>query len=740
MAAPSNFGAGLSSLGKQVSQVKTLVQQSGFWARNGKMITSSLNEMVGPLGIAIALSFKFVTALGTALKTSQLIQKSLEAYSKMEYYTPSFTRLLGGLSAAKQRLGDLAKMAANGPFKFDSLVQANRRLEILTRGMAAGAKEMQVVQDAAAAGGVAPEQAAEGIGGAMKAIAERQGIDETIKSLADMGIISVSSADKIRNLADAGASETKMLEALNIALDRNKGASKQLGDTLVGLSQQIAGAANANMQNIGGLFAEGSAAGMRAGLTILKEYGPVLVDLMKPVAAIYNAWNKFVEGLAQIASIGVVKQTIQTLIVLLGVLSTAFAMKGVQLAVQGIAQLAGWLTKLAIPAARAASGMGIVRVAAVTLGRGLYAALGPIGLLAAALAALAEVWGAFGGDKGGGASGAIQDLVKDTKDGNDAVAKMVSAAEKSGDLGDKSAAVAAASEQVDKARKNKRAADAKTAGGGARGMLGDVAAGAAIGATLGSFVPVVGTAIGGGIGAVAGAGMNVYRRGQDEKAKQDAAEEERIAQENMDKANKANVLTPADYINDVDYQKAQAEGQRKLQDLQSKRQGYIGAGGGEGDDYVKDLDKQIKQIGAGVSPEALKKAFNMRMAEEQTKVTGMRATAGGDQAQLLEADRLEAQMKTDGRAKELKAMGIETPKAEQMAKVEGLSSMAEAMAARGQVRASSRASVGGAVGEAAGGVPPEFQKIIDEIRKIQGDLQQGNNSDNHDRIQSTLSQ
>lgn len=751
---PKDLQAGSKALKDWTAQQKKAVEQSKFWIQNGKTIKGILNEWVGPLAIAITLGTAFLKGLRNILGQSQLIQRSLEAWSKVEYYTPSFAKLLGSMAAAKQRLGELARMSASGPFKFDSLVQANRRMEILTRGMFSGKAAMEKVADAAAAAGIAPEQAAEGIGQAMKAITDHEGVDGAIKSLANLGIISNTASDQIRNLAAAGVSEKAVLGALEDALGRNKGAAKELGETLAGLSQQLAGTAEENMQAIGGLFAEGKAAGMRAGLTILKEYGPVLTDLMKPVAAVANMWGRLLEQFAKLASIGAVKQSIQVLVALMGVLATAFAMKGVQVAAQGIAALAGWLIKLVVPAAAGARGLGLMRVAAVALSRGLLAALGPIGALAAALAALAEIWGAFGGDKGGGVSGAIKDLVEETKDGNDHVAKMVSAAEKSGDIAQKGEALGAASEQLDKAQKNKREADKRKAGGGARGMLGDIAAGAAIGASIGSIIPVIGTGVGGAIGAVAGAGLNMANRSKDDKSKLDAAEQERIAQQNLEKAAKANVLTPADYLNDPDYKKAQLEGQKKLNTLQgqsdenrARRKRFTDMGGDENSNYVKNLDEEfqkltseMKVVGAGVSQESLRKEFNKRMAEEGARVTGLRATAGGDQAQLLEADRLEAKMREEGRAKELKGMGIEGPKAEKLARIEGLSSMADSLMSRGQVFASSRASVGGAVGEAAGGVPPEFQKIIDEIRKIQSDLQQGNAGDNQARIQSTLSQ
>jgi len=743
---PSPLRAGAKALGDISGQTKELITQSEAWQKHGKTILGVLNEWVGPLAIATAKSFVFLGALTSILGKSQLIQKSLQAWAQVQYYTPSFTKLLGGLDAAKARLAELARMSANGPFKFDSLVSANRSLEILTRGMYSNAEAMKKVADAAAAAGIAPEQAAQAIGEAQKAIMDHEGIDGAVKSLSMMGIISHASADSIRNLAAAGASEKEVLAALDTAMARNNGSAKALGATLYGLSQQVENAASQQKSNIGQLFSEGNAAGMKAALTIIQNFGPVLTDLMKPIAAVYTMWNKFVLSVAQVASFGPVKELIKGVAAALALLAAA-------LTVRGFAQLIQFLVAIVVPLTRAAAATGIFRIAILAIGRTILAALGPVALLTAGLAGLATILGRRF-EKNGGMGGAIKDLVDDVKSRNEDVSKMVASATASGDIGQKGEALSEAVQQSNKASQARRAADKKAIGGGYSGFANDVLSYTATGASIGTmFGPGYGTAIGAGVGAIAGVGVNMYHRSADKQAQQQAIEEERIAKENVVKAAQANVLTPSVYMHDVDYKNAQEEGRKKLNSMQGEananrnlREKYLSSGGKEGDDYIKKLDdefskitNEMKVVGAGVSPEALKKAFDMRMAGERANVIGMRASAGGDQAKLLEADRLEAQMKIDARSKELKAMGIEGGKADKMARIEGLSSMADSLMSRGQVFASSRASVGGAVGEAAGGVPPEFQKIIDEIKKIQSDLQNGNNSDTQNRIQSTIS-
>jgi hypothetical protein len=545
-----------------------------------------------------------------------------------------------------------------------------------------------------------------------------------------------------------------MLAALDSALGRNKGAAAALGNTLHGLAEQMAGAGQANLANIGSLFESGSAAGMKAGLIILKEYGPVLVSLMKPIAALYNAWNQMLLKLAQVAAWESVKNIVKGVAAMLGILATAFTIKGVQILVRDMAQLAGWLIKLAAPALRAAGGMRLVAGAGMLLGRGLMMALGPVGLLALALTALAETFQMFGGDAGGALGKGIADSVKEIKEANDDVAKVVAEAKANGDIGAKGEAVSKAATALDDAKRERKKQGGRESGGGLLGLAADVGTYGAMGAGFGSLLGPTGAIVGGIAGAGAGVYMHQRRSAADEQGKKDSAAEEARAQKNYDDAVKARALTPSEYMNDPDYARAKAQGNEKLKGLEAdmvenrrKRAAVIDAGGTEDNPYIKSLDEAFKgmaqsakDISAGVSPEALAKAFNTRMAATGTQATVMRSIgeATGDKGKMIEADRIEAKMREEARKKELQGMGIGEERAGKMARAEGLSSLAETLRNNAQVFASGRSSVGMAVGESAGGVPPEFRAVIDEIKGFRGDVKGENEGAQQERVRTVM--
>ena len=696
-------------------------------SRKNKGIVAGLNEWIGPLGIAIGFSFKFLVGLKAVLAASQLIGRSLEVWSRVEYYTPSFARMLGGMAQAKARLNELARMAARGPFKFDSLVEANRRLQLLTRGAYAGRKAMAVVTDAAAASGRDPAEVASAIGEAMQAIARHEGVDGAVDALGQMGLVSAAAADGLRNLARSGAGEEQMLNALEQALGRNKGAAKALEDTLVGLSQRMAGAEEGVMGDVGGLFSEGKAAGMRAGLTMIKAFGPVLVDLMRPLAAVYNLWNKMLERLAKVVAWEPVKVAIKTLIAWLTSLSVAFAMHGIAIAIRDILQLSGVLTKAGAVLARSASGMRVVGMAAAMLGRAFRAALGPIGLVALALTGVAELAGAFN-SHGGPMGDAIAKNARDIQESNNEV-KTALASAVGGGVGAKADVMSKAGDALLEATRARQAAGGKYAqASGFGGFAGNVLNGMAMGAMMGGRGGWMGARVGAVWGGVAGVGMSI---GQKINARNEfiaSQKNEQEASRNMDEAYKLSAVTPAGFMNDPDYARAKAEAEDKMVAI-SEELGKVmqRADSPEKNREIERLNKEFAKVANGVQPEALERAFNQRMSEAGTQAQVLRATgaASGDQSKLMEADRLEARMRGEALAKELKLKFPELAangKADKMGRAAELTSLSEAMMSRGNVFASGRASVGGAMGEAAGGVPPEFRAVIDEIRKIQDEL------------------
>lgn len=741
--------SGAQHMKAMADQTARAARESKFWRENGKAVKTTLSEIAGPLAVAYLAAFKFLGGLIAVVKASELIKRGLDTWTRVQYYTPSFARLLGGLGAAKARLRELAGMSARGPFQFDDLVAANRSLEIFTRGALSGRKGMEMVQDAAAAAGTSTAVAGDAIGRAYDAIERRTGVDGAIQRLREMGIISTVTADEMRVLAERGGSVEQMQAALQGALSRNNGAAAALSGTLAGMAQQMENVKEQNLSQIGELFEEGKMAGMRAGLVLLREYGPVVVDLLRPVAALSAMWGRLMEVLANVAAASGVKEALSGILKVLTAMALVFAGRAIASGVAGLVALIGMLLKIPAAGAVATRGLGVMLPVLRALGLGLMRLLGPVGLLSAGLVMLADAMGLFKGDSLFG--GSVAKSAEELRSLNDDVQKQVAAAGGGGSLAAKAEAMASANEAAREAQKARRAAEQKGFG------WGNVALGAASGAQIGAMVGgLPGAAVGAGVGALGGAGLSFWQQGKDREAAQMAREQEARALRQQQDARAASVVTPAQYLNDPDFAAAKAAGEQRLAQLQEEadlvakmRSAAVAGGGTEDTPMVRELDaraasldQKMKDVAAGVTPEALEQAMNKRLAGVSSQAAMLRSigSATGDRAKTMEADRLDAQVTEERRRKELLGMGIGPEQAGMMARAEGLAGLAEQLAQRGQVIASGRAGVGGAAGEAAGGIPREFQAVIEEIKAIQQKLSEQMGGAEQERVARKLAE
>ncbi len=67
-----------------LKQQAEAAKNSKLWKQHGKDITQMLKEWAGPLGVAIALSGIFLRGVKSVLVSSQLVGRSLEAWSRVQ--------------------------------------------------------------------------------------------------------------------------------------------------------------------------------------------------------------------------------------------------------------------------------------------------------------------------------------------------------------------------------------------------------------------------------------------------------------------------------------------------------------------------------------------------------------------------------------------------------------------------------------------------------------------------------
>jgi hypothetical protein len=129
---------------------------------------------------------------------------------------------------------------------------------------------------------------------------------------------------------------------------------------------------------------------MRDGLKLLQAYGPALVEVMRPLAAVYNGFQGLLESLAKFLSKEGVVNFITGLAKALVMLSLAFQAKMIQMFVRDMIGLIGLLFKIPAAASMASKGAGLFAKALAFLAKLTWNALGPLGRLSLLIVGIAE--------------------------------------------------------------------------------------------------------------------------------------------------------------------------------------------------------------------------------------------------------------------------------------------------------------------------------------------------------------
>ena len=256
--------------------------------RSGGALLGVLKDFVGPFALATGAASGFLGIMVKAVVRSEVLQRSLERIAKINYYAPSFAKLLGGLDAAKRRLAEINAQATKGPFAFDDMAQGNRRLEILTRGLLSGRKGMDLMGDAAAAGGTSLTEMASIVGTLYDDIANSRPIDAGARQLEALGVISKDTSDRLLLMRASGMSNAQMWGAVEKEIGRTKGSMAALAGEVGGLQQKLENVRAEQERGIGQMFESGQKSGLEARIAMIESMTPVMQSALAPVAALYN--------------------------------------------------------------------------------------------------------------------------------------------------------------------------------------------------------------------------------------------------------------------------------------------------------------------------------------------------------------------------------------------------------------------------------------------------------------------
>lgn len=182
----------------------------------------------------------FDMAFGAISAIAGRFASTIKEAFRFETQTIQFAVLMKSMTAAKERMAELAIFAAATPFQLGEIVQASRQLHVFTGGVLGSTASLRLVGNAAAAVGTTINDLSFWIGRAYAAIKGGLPFGEATMRLMELGVITPEVRTKMEELQAAGASNIEVWGVLEKRLNSFSGGMKTLsesGDGLVSTMQ-----------------------------------------------------------------------------------------------------------------------------------------------------------------------------------------------------------------------------------------------------------------------------------------------------------------------------------------------------------------------------------------------------------------------------------------------------------------------------------------------------------------------
>jgi hypothetical protein len=349
-----------------------------------KALLKTLKDFV-LIRVAVAGVFAAVASAVRALvRDTGSLDAALKKLGQMQVFSRQMQTFVGGLQAARQRVSELAVLSERGPFKFEELVEANKNLQVFTRGAYSSVQATKDVGEAAIATGNSVEDVSRAVGAFYDRLRSGQPVGDVAEQLRQLGVINQSTADSLTSMADSGAS-------LTVVFGRLTQAIKQTAEGAAGYKTELQSVTEEHQKAIDALKAKFAApwtADEAKNLTnyteATKAFTPTVEALGKTFATAYTGFSTATSGMvkfaAQSKTVQAAAQMAGKAIVVLSIVTLAYGVKVAAEVIPALIALALRLTAVGTVASTAG---------------GVLAGLGAIAFGGALLAGVATVIGAF---------------------------------------------------------------------------------------------------------------------------------------------------------------------------------------------------------------------------------------------------------------------------------------------------------------------------------------------------------
>jgi DNA repair exonuclease SbcCD ATPase subunit len=199
-----------------------------------------IGNVLGPLSLVTGALIGITGAMKLFLGRIELVGKGIDKLRSLEQIKTQFDPLLGGAALAQKRLEELYSFASSTPFQLEGIAEANRTLQVLTKGALATVEGMKLIGDAAAVTGQSMQTIAFWTGRLYDGLKSGAPIGEASARLQEMGLISGDVRRKLEASRDAGDSFIDTFEILEKELKKSEGGMEKMSQTLGGLESTLA--------------------------------------------------------------------------------------------------------------------------------------------------------------------------------------------------------------------------------------------------------------------------------------------------------------------------------------------------------------------------------------------------------------------------------------------------------------------------------------------------------------------
>ena len=326
-----------------------------------------------PMAVTLGAAFMGVRGVVQGIvKDSGALEAAWQRMGRMKLYQGQLEPLVGGIDAARAKLGELIVFANKFKLPLGEVVAAQRALEIMGRGALSSGRNLEEVRNIAKGTGTGISETAVAYAQFHRELAGGAPVAQAARELENMGAISAQTVREAAALQESGAGVTAVWQTVAAGMQATTKTTKESAEGIGELQHKLEDARDVMAAAFGKPFLESEAKGIQNAIVITQNLTPVMETLGKTFATVttmgegitgtLKRWGSMIPGLAPAV----------------GFLAKGFVLLGAGFSAAGLIAGARALWMVGAAALEAARGMSMATLASTLYQRAAVARLAAI--------------------------------------------------------------------------------------------------------------------------------------------------------------------------------------------------------------------------------------------------------------------------------------------------------------------------------------------------------------------------